>query len=58
MHKYKFSFTEVSYGVVEVFADSEAEAREIAECEGCRFVHNSNMEVGEVCEVWYSIKND
>lgn len=51
MKKFLIQFKEVSYGVVEVFAETEEEAREIADCEGTRFVNNSNIELGAVSEV-------
>lgn len=51
MKRFMIAFKEISYGVVEVFAENEDEAREIAECEGCRFVNKSYMELGEVEEV-------
>ena len=47
MKRFLIAFKEVSYGVVEVFAENEDEAREIAECEGERFVNKSYMELGE-----------
>lgn len=48
MKKFIIPFKEVSYGVVEVFAENEDEARDIAECEGDRFVNKSYMELGEI----------
>ena len=48
MKRFLIAFKEVSYGVVEVFAENEDEARELAECEGDRFVNKSYMELGEV----------
>ena len=42
------SFKEISYGVVEVFAETEEEAREIADSEGTRFVDSSSLELGTV----------
>ena len=45
MKKFLIEFKEVSYGVIEVFADSEEEARNIAECEGIRNVHDSELEL-------------
>lgn len=48
MKKFIITFKEVSYGVVEVFAENEGEARDIAECEGNRFVNKSYMELGEI----------
>ena len=48
MKRFLISFKEVSYGVVEVFAETEEEAREIADSEGTRFVDSSTLEVGTV----------
>lgn len=45
MKKFLIQFKEVSYGVVEVFAETEEEARELAECEGNRMVDSSEMEL-------------
>lgn len=48
MKKFLIAFKEVSYGVVEVFAETEEEAREIADSEGTRFVDSSAIELGTV----------
>ena len=48
MKRFLIEFKEVSYGVIEVFAENEQEAREIADSDGTRFVNNSEMELGEV----------
>ena len=48
MKRYFIKFKEVSYGVVEVFAQNEEEAREIAEAEGMRYEDKSEMELGEL----------
>lgn len=48
MKKFMISFKEISYGVVEVFAETEEEAREIADSEGTRFVDTSTIELGTV----------
>lgn len=48
MKRFLIAFKEVSYGVVEVFAENEEEAREIAECEGERYVNKSYLELGNV----------
>lgn len=45
MNRFLIKFKEVSYGVVEVFAETEEEARELAECEGIRMVNTSEMEL-------------
>ena len=50
MKRFLIEFKEISYGVVEVFAENEDEAREIAECEGDRFVNKSHIELGNVQE--------
>ena len=48
MKKFLFNFKEVTYGVVEVFAETEDEAREMAETDGMRYEDNSEMELGEL----------
>lgn len=48
MKRFLIEFKEVSYGVIEVFAENEEEAREIADSEGTRFVDDSEMELGKV----------
>ena len=48
MKRFMISFKEISYGVVEVFAETEEEAREIADSEGTRFVDSSTLELGTV----------
>ena len=48
MKRFLISFKEVSYGVVEVFAETEEEARAIADSEGTRFVDSSTLELGTV----------
>ena len=48
MKKFLFNFKEVTYGVVEVFAENEDEAREIAETDGMRYEDDSELELGEV----------
>lgn len=48
MKKFLINFKEVTYGVVEVFAENEDEAREIAETDGMRYDDNSEMELGEL----------
>lgn len=50
MKRFLIEFKEVSYGVIEVFAENEQEAREIADSEGTRFVDDSEMELGEVTD--------
>ena len=48
MKRFMISFKEISYGVVEVFAETEEEARAIADSEGTRFVDSSTMELGTI----------
>ena len=48
MKRFMISFKEISYGVVEVFAETEEEARAIADSEGTRFVDSSTLELGTV----------
>jgi hypothetical protein len=48
MKKFLINFKEVTYGVVEVFAENEDEARELAETDGMRYEDNSEMELGEL----------
>lgn len=49
MKRFLINFKEVSYGVVEVFAENEDEARELAEgYEGDLMVNHSDLELGEV----------
>lgn len=50
MKRFLIEFKEISYGVVEVFAEDEDEARDIAECEGDRLVNKSYMELGDLQE--------
>lgn len=49
MKRFLIEFKEVSYGVVEVFADNEEEARELAQdYEGDLMVNNSELELYDV----------
>ena len=49
MKRFLINFKEVSYGVVEVCAENEDEAREKAESyEGDLMVHKSDLELSEV----------
>lgn len=50
MKRFRFEFKEICYGVVDVFAENEDEARELAECEGDRYVNKSDMELGDLQE--------
>lgn len=50
MKRFRFEFTEVCYGVVDVYAENEDEARELAECEGERYVNKSDMDLGDLQE--------
>lgn len=51
MKRFLIEYKEVSYGVVEVFAETEEEARELAECEGTLMVDKSEMELFNVEKV-------
>ena len=51
MKRYMIEFEEVCRGVIEVFANDEDEAREIAECEGDKFINKSFIELGDVQSV-------
>ena len=49
MKRFLIEFKEVSYGVVEVFAENEEEARELAQdYEGDLMVNNSELELHNV----------
>lgn len=49
MKRFLINFTEVSYGVVEVFAENEEQARELAlDYEGDLMTTNSDLELGDV----------
>lgn len=49
MKRFLINFEEVSYGVVEVFAENEDEARELAEgYEGDLMVNKSYLNLGEI----------
>jgi hypothetical protein len=51
MKKFIFNVKEVSIGIVEVFAENEEKARELAEnYEGNLLIKNSNLIVGEVID--------
>lgn len=45
MKRFMIQFKEVTYGVVEVFAETEEEARAIADSEGMRYADSSEMEL-------------
>jgi hypothetical protein len=51
MKRFLISIKKVTYGAVEVFAETEEEARELAEVEGTIMVGNSEMELGELIDV-------
>lgn len=51
MKKFWIAYKEVSYGVIEVYAETEEEARDIAECEGDYMVNKSYIDLGEVVDV-------
>lgn len=48
MKKFTIEFKEISYGVVEVYAENEDEARAIADSEGLRHIAKSDMTLGSV----------
>jgi glutamate synthase domain-containing protein 2 len=48
MKRFFIEFKEISYGVVEVYAETEEEAREIADSDGTRHVHDSTLELGAI----------
>jgi hypothetical protein len=50
MKRFSFEFKEISYGVIEIYAENEEEAREFADCAGMRFVKDSTLELGAVRE--------
>lgn len=50
MKRFRFEFKEICYGVVDVYAENEDEARELAECEGERYVNKSDMDLGNLQE--------
>ena len=51
MKRFLIEFEEVCRGVIEVFAEDEDEAREIAEDEGDRIINKSSIELGNVQSV-------
>lgn len=54
MKRFLIKFKEVSYGVVEVFAENEEEARVLAEeydADSTLMVNTSELELGELVEV-------
>jgi hypothetical protein len=51
MRAFRIEFEEICYGVIEVYAKDEAEAREIAECEGNRLVNKSYIRLGNAEEI-------
>ena len=48
MKRFSFEFKEISYGVIEIYAETEEEAREFADCAGMRFVKDSTLELGAI----------
>lgn len=50
MKRFSFEFKEISYGVIEIYAETEEEAREFADCAGMRFVKDSTLELGAIRE--------
>ena len=57
MKCFLIEYKEISYGVVEVFAENEDEARNIADSEGLRHTAKSEMQLGAAQEV-EDIDND
>ena len=57
MKRFLIEFKEISYGVVDVFAENEDEARAVADSEGMRYTTKSEMKLGAVQEV-EDIDND
>lgn len=57
MKCFLIEYKEISYGVVEVFAKNEEEARNIADSEGMRYTAKSEMQLGAIQEV-EDIDND
>lgn len=51
MKRFLIGYKEVSYGVIEVFAETEEEAREIAECDGDYMVNKSFVDLEEIVSV-------
>lgn len=48
MKRFFIEFKKISYGVVEVYAETEEEAREIADSDGTRHVKDSTLELGAI----------
>lgn len=48
MKRFFIEFKEISYGVVEVYAETEEEAREIADSEGTRHIKDSILELSPI----------
>lgn len=48
MKRFLIHYKEINEGIVEVFAESESEARQIAEIEGMRMDSCSTMTLGEL----------
>jgi hypothetical protein len=48
MKRFFIEFKEISYGVVEVYAETEEEAREIADSDGTRHIKDSTLELGAI----------
>ena len=48
IQRFFIEFKEISYGVVEVYAETEEEAREIADSDGTRHVKDSTLELGAI----------
>jgi hypothetical protein len=52
MKKFMFAYEEYAVGVIEVWADDEDSARELAECQdGDVFINESNSTIGELIQI-------
>ena len=56
MKRFFIEFKEISYGVVEVYAETEAEAREIADSEGTRHIKDSILELSPIISGYQDIE--
>lgn len=51
MATYRFAYKEINIGFVEIDADSEEEARNLLEIEGCEpYISDCDTEIGELIE--------
>lgn len=56
MKRFFIEFKEISYGVVEVYAETEEEAREIADSDGTRHIKDSILELSPIISGQQDIK--